>query len=114
LHPDFETGLESLSYDPRRGSKVDFLTGHWTRTVILPYRDQKRLLQDPIDPNFSFVQSAETLKIARRARQAIFVDGVGLEPLYRKKDFNFPNSHGKSFNFSLESKHNLEKTAQQA
>ena len=76
MHPDFETGLESLSYDPRRGSKVDFLTilespkctssNRFTPFFHPKYRDENR-----IDPVFPFVQSVHKPKIARPACQAI-------------------------------------------
>jgi hypothetical protein len=40
--------------------------------------DQEKQFRSPIDQAFLFVQSVMMGKIARQARQAIFVDGIGL------------------------------------
>jgi len=43
--------------------------------------NQKSQFRPPIDPTFPFAQSVMKPKIAQPPGQAIFVDGVGLEPM---------------------------------
>jgi hypothetical protein len=71
-------------------SQVNFVLDSSQKSLNFNYKNQLRSLIDPISP---FAQSVMTRIIARRLGQAIFVDGIGLEPISILFDWELHRSH---------------------